>query len=860
MAGGASGGIADSDRIIISDGSRSVTFEFDRDGNTLPTSFRIPFTLGSTQADIAQAVANALVASGQTLVTPRLLPGGRVFLGAETNVRVDTTSTAAMSQPATTLALKIPDLGTRPGGISDGQTFTISDGRRAVTFEYDNNGVVGVGNTAIDLGNAVSVTELTNETFKALAASPLTVNPSIVANDVVHIGLPTDGTVSLGASTRLTVLGIARTLADGEKLTITDGTTTQTFEFTRDAVTAPGNIPIAVSINETQDEIGARVAAAIAGAGVGLNPVHVGDGNISVKGNANHQITLSGPASAPANTVLGLYGKPGVQSNTQLEVFGPLLMDVPPRGGVDIVENTTFTVTNNVNGRDVTVTFEFENTDTSRTITPGNVPVLYIPAFTASDIAQAIATAISSQPLGLNPNVFGIARLDFGIIQTNQIQVGTTGLTLSRGVAGDGEFFTINNGTNSVTFEFDNVDIGNGLSVPGRTRILINNSSTPDSVVSTMKAVIEGAGLGLTTVIRPNGVILLNDTPRYVIDTSGAAGLKISGVPGGAKAISFIQDRSFDSAQLKKSIIAAINAANDTPLEAKDRGGNTLFVENAVAITPEVDNYFLRGISDLAGNDLKPNRINNETSFTILMPGVELDYGDAPDPLNTTPGRYPSRHANDGARHAISQNSVFLGATVDADGDATPTPNADGDIGDDGVTFGSNLNPSGLFNRFISTDVVVTLSSPGFVDGWIDFNADGDWDDPGEQVITSQEFVAGQLTRTFKVTVPANAPVPATIVSSFARFRSSSVGGLLPTGLATDGEVEDYKVTIVPGTPPTAVNETYTINEDGSLTTVDANGTITPSFRIDDGVVANDTDPEGGPFIVVRSTCLRKSP
>ncbi len=147
--------------------------------------------------------------------------------------------------------------------------------------------------------------------------------------------------------------------------------------------------------------------------------------------------------------------------------------------------------------------------------------------------------------------------------------------------------------------------------------------------------------------------------------------------------------------------------------------------------------------------------------------------------------------------------------------------------------------------------MVVTLSSPGFVDGWIDFNGDGDWSDPGEQILTSVEFVAGQLTRTFQVTVPTNAPVPATATTAFARFRSSSVGGLLPTGLATDGEVEDYKVTIVPGTPPTAVNETYTINEDGTLTTVDALGTLTPSFRIDDGVVANDSDPEGGPFSVV---------
>ncbi len=139
LAGGASGGVSDGDRFIIFDGVRTLTFEFDRNGNTLAGNTPVPFNLGSTQDEIAQAVATAITGAN-LLVTPRILPGGRVFLGAETNVRVDTNFTA-LTQPATTLALKIPDLGPRPGGITDGQTFTISDGRRTITFEYDNNGV-----------------------------------------------------------------------------------------------------------------------------------------------------------------------------------------------------------------------------------------------------------------------------------------------------------------------------------------------------------------------------------------------------------------------------------------------------------------------------------------------------------------------------------------------------------------------------------------------------------------------------------------------------------------------------------------------------------------------------------------------
>ncbi len=98
LAGGASGGIADGDRILITDSVRTVTFEFDRNGNVLAGNISIPFTLGSTQSEIAQAVATAIGASGLQ-VTPRILPGGRVFLGAETNVRVNTNFTA-MTQPS----------------------------------------------------------------------------------------------------------------------------------------------------------------------------------------------------------------------------------------------------------------------------------------------------------------------------------------------------------------------------------------------------------------------------------------------------------------------------------------------------------------------------------------------------------------------------------------------------------------------------------------------------------------------------------------------------------------------------------------------------------------------------------------
>ena len=63
-------------------------------------------------------------------------------------------------------------------------------------------------------------------------------------------------------------------------------------------------------------------------------------------------------------------------------------------------------------------------------------------------------------------------------------------------------------------------------------------------------------------------------------------------------------------------------------------------------------------------------------------------------------------------------------------------------------------------------------------------------------------------------------PADAVDGQTVGRFRFSSLGGLRPTGLALDGEVEDYAVNILAGTPPDARNDSYTSNEDETGTTL----------------------------------------
>lgn len=169
------------------------------------------------------------------------------------------------------------------------------------------------------------------------------------------------------------------------------------------------------------------------------------------------------------------------------------------------------------------------------------------------------------------------------------------------------------------------------------------------------------------------------------------------------------------------------------------------------------------------------------------------DFGDAPDANPQVPPSmsYPTLITNLGAGHVIDLTGPFLGIIApDAETDGQPDANADGDGGeDDGFT------PT-TFEAGATTPVTVTVSNPvgGFGSAWIDLNQDGDWDDAGEILASDADTSLG--TYTFNVTLPAATPAGTYFVR--ARVCSAAMQCSTPRGIANDGEVEDYAVT-VPG-------------------------------------------------------------
>ena len=159
---------------------------------------------------------------------------------------------------------------------------------------------------------------------------------------------------------------------------------------------------------------------------------------------------------------------------------------------------------------------------------------------------------------------------------------------------------------------------------------------------------------------------------------------------------------------------------------------------------------------------------------------LTIDFGDAPDSYGTT-------LSENGARHDLENSSVFLGRVVDGESDAFLHPlsddSADNSDDDDGIQFITGLELGE--NAIVSASV----SEPAYLNAWIDWNHDGRFDED-EQVL-HQEFVNGGLSY---LTIPV--PVWARNGSTWARFRVSSTADVGPTGGVSDGEVEDYQVSV----------------------------------------------------------------
>ncbi|MCW4149536.1 GEVED domain-containing protein [Halomonas sp. 18H] len=200
----------------------------------------------------------------------------------------------------------------------------------------------------------------------------------------------------------------------------------------------------------------------------------------------------------------------------------------------------------------------------------------------------------------------------------------------------------------------------------------------------------------------------------------------------------------------------------------------------------------------------------NKTGFTSIAPGQQAaayavpfgrDFGDLPAAYdNALPGNHLLRRIGDGGSKPTSPTTAtsigladfildptapYLGAIEPISRDeATPNASADAHEQDDGVQLPESLVPGS------SVTIPVFVSGSGTLNAWIDWDGNGNFNGDDDQVAAN---VSGTDVINLTVTVPDDAQPGET----FARFRWSSQSSLSPSAIAADGEVEDYRITIL---------------------------------------------------------------
>ncbi len=204
--------------------------------------------------------------------------------------------------------------------------------------------------------------------------------------------------------------------------------------------------------------------------------------------------------------------------------------------------------------------------------------------------------------------------------------------------------------------------------------------------------------------------------------------------------------------------------------------------------------------------------ITGENTVSGVQFGIDntavLDFGDLPEQYGTLFNPAVHNNLTGGARH--TKGIFYLGNSVDSELNGIPTADA---LGDDNTGL---MDEDGIFidplvaGQDGSLEAIASVNG-GWLQGWMDFNGDGDFDDViggvSERIFADKLLIAGSNFLTFDVPDVIDAD------TVYARFRFGEVGlGLLGLGLV--GEVEDY---VVEKAAPAPLMHGPDFNQDGDV-------------------------------------------
>ena len=214
--------------------------------------------------------------------------------------------------------IQVPTLNGVDANVSEGGTFTLDNGARRLTFEFDLDGSVAAGNLRVPLTPTPTPDSVAQQIASAINAAGLQVTASQHASGIVQLQggnlvtleVNNSGLTATGKPGVRTVFGLQIPLQAGFPNGITDGQTFSidrsgspvTFELDTNGVVVPGNVPVRFADGASANQIGVAMVSAIAGSGLGLSPEYVGGGLVKLGGDRNTRVDVTNTVLRPSGT------------------------------------------------------------------------------------------------------------------------------------------------------------------------------------------------------------------------------------------------------------------------------------------------------------------------------------------------------------------------------------------------------------------------------------------------------------------------------------------------------------------------------------------------------------------------------
>lgn len=455
------GGVNDGDTLAISvtPGAASTIFEFDTDGVVTPGNLAIAVVPTATQNDVANALVQALI-SADIGLAPQNLGQGRVQLGVTTHF-VDVTGTPSMTRQ--TVLLTQDQLAERMVTVIGGAGINL-------TPTYMRNGLIHLGGNAghaIDVTGALALSVIGRPGLSDPSAIEIAIFPATSVSPIEVASLIRSA-INTARVTR--GLNVTANQPDARRINLV-GPTVLT-DFTHAPSLPVTNAGDSVKVYENIVKV---IGQAI------TDPGPLGYES-SLAGDSFGAFTTSGPPNA-TNYPGALRGMDNAYEGVYLDDF---IIGFAERGEmvVGATVNASFTANS-----------ELLNNQLPLGLVPHNE--IHVGPYQL-EIRQGETVALVYQDA--RPSILPVRAFD-----TNDRLSGQVSLEVPAGAEiVEGQTLVLSDGTRTVTFEFDDLGINNGVR-PGNVRIAYSTSDSQMVMARRVRDAINSsavqATLGVTAAL-----------------------------------------------------------------------------------------------------------------------------------------------------------------------------------------------------------------------------------------------------------------------------------------------------------------------------------------------------------------------